>query len=147
MPVAFQADVLLIAGSAIDTEVMLNVLHGQTTSIRTAVVRSGAEASHFLKVCKSVPSVILLDIQPPDIDGIELLRRIRSDERMSDVPVLILSGKMNAAQKHDARCLGANGYIAQTNDPELLADRLSIVKHLSPSEHHHGRRFTEVLTY
>ncbi len=140
MIVPSQAQVLVVAGDAVDPEMMLEALHGQTTSKRTAVVRCGAAALHFLKVCTLMPMVILLDLELPDVADLELLRRIRSDKRSAGVPVFLLAKSMSAEQKKEARFLGVNGHIIPTTDLELLSDRLTIVKHLTAPAGYSGKQ-------
>jgi sigma-B regulation protein RsbU (phosphoserine phosphatase) len=67
------------------------------------------------------PTVILQDLVMPGIDGLELVRRYRADERFRDVPVIVLSTKEEPAVKAEAFALGANDYIVK------LPDRLELV--------------------
>ncbi len=77
------------------------------------------------------PTVILLDLVMPVVDGLELVRQFRADERFSDVPIIVLSTKEEAAVKAEAFSLGANDYIVK------LPDRLELLARLR----HHSRGY------
>jgi len=123
-------DVLVVEDPRHDPELTLVALRDQADGIKIAVVNSGTAAKRFLTNCVTLPKVMLLDMQLPDIDGIELLRRIRCDERMKSLPVLMLMEANNQERKAEARCLGVNGYLPKTTDVQILADHLTIFRHL-----------------
>jgi sigma-B regulation protein RsbU (phosphoserine phosphatase) len=75
--------------------------------------------------------VILQDLVMPELDGLELVRRYRADERFRDVPVIVLSTKEEPAVKAEAFALGANDYIVK------LPDRLELVARVR----HHSRGY------
>lgn len=68
------------------------------------------------------PTVMLLDLVMPEIDGLELVRRFRSDTRFRELPIIVLSTKEEPAVKAEAFTIGANDYIVKLPDRlELLA--------------------------
>lgn len=68
------------------------------------------------------PTVILLDLVMPEIDGLELVRRFRADARFGELPIIVLSTKEEPAVKAEAFTIGANDYIVKLPDRlELLA--------------------------
>jgi sigma-B regulation protein RsbU (phosphoserine phosphatase) len=67
------------------------------------------------------PTVILQDLVMPEIEGLELVKRFRADERFRDVPIIVLSTKEEAAVKAEAFALGANDYVVK------LPDRLELI--------------------
>ena len=77
------------------------------------------------------PTVILQDLVMPEVDGLELVRRFRADERFQDVPIIVLSTKEDPAVKAEAFALGANDYLVK------LPDRLELVARLR----HHSRGY------
>ena len=81
------------------------------------------------------PTVILLDLVMPGIDGLELLRRFRADGRFPDVPIVVLSTKEEPAVKAEAFSLGATDYLVK------LPDRVELVARIR----HHSRGFTALL--
>ncbi len=94
------------------------------------------DAAAALEMAASVgPTVILQDLVMPQIEGLELVRRFRADERFRDVPIIVLSTKEEAAVKAEAFSLGANDYIVK------LPDRLELVARVR----HHSRGFVALL--
>ncbi len=81
------------------------------------------------------PTVILQDLVMPEIDGLELVKRFRADERFRDVPIIVLSMKEEAAVKAEAFSLGANDYIVK------LPDRLEMLARLR----YHSRGYIALL--
>ena len=81
------------------------------------------------------PTVILQDLVMPDVDGLELVRRFRADERFRDVPIVVLSSKEEPAIKAEAFQLGANDYIVK------LPDRLELLARVR----HHSRGYIALL--
>ncbi|MFM8379058.1 MAG: SpoIIE family protein phosphatase [Planctomycetia bacterium] len=81
------------------------------------------------------PTVILQDLVMPEIEGLELVKRFRADERFRDVPIIVLSTKEEAAVKAEAFAVGANDYIVK------LPDRLELVARVR----YHSRGYTALL--
>lgn len=79
------------------------------------VVRDGAEALQYLLppegFCDPLPAVILLDLQLPKIGGIEVLRRVRADERTAHVPIVILTSSDADEDIVASYESGANSYV------------------------------------
>lgn len=84
---------------------------------------------------ETAPTVVLLDLVMPDIDGLEVLRRLRADERFRELPIIVLSTKEEAAVKAEAFALGANDYLVK------LPDRVELVARIR----HHSRGYIALL--
>ena len=94
------------------------------------------EALTALDVAARVePTVILQDLVMPEIDGLELVKRFRSDDRFRDVPIIVLSTQEEAAVKAEAFAVGANDYIVK------LPDRLELLARVR----YHSRGFIALL--
>ena len=94
------------------------------------------DAPRALEVAAEIgPTVILQDLVMPEIEGLELVKRFRADERFRDVPIIVLSTKEEAAVKAEAFALGANDYIVK------LPDRLELVARVR----HHSRGYVALL--
>ncbi|MBI4423091.1 MAG: response regulator [Elusimicrobia bacterium] len=75
-------------------------------------------------LAKSLPDLILMDIMMPDQDGISLTRDIRSEERTSQIPIVVVSGLSDAATLNDALLFGAVDYLVKPFDVEVLQGKI-----------------------
>jgi two-component system, cell cycle response regulator DivK len=71
------------------------------------------------------PDLVLMDVQLPDIDGVEVLRRMRADERTASVPVLALTAQAMDGDRERFLAAGFDGYLSKPVD---IADLVSTVK-------------------
>jgi CheY-like chemotaxis protein len=71
------------------------------------------------------PDYIILDIQLPDINGLEVLQRIRSDERGASIPVIAMTSYAMAGDRERLLSAGCNGYIEKPIDPERVIDQVN----------------------
>ncbi len=121
-------DILMVEDDARDVALTLRAFKKARLGNRIVVVRDGAEALDYLYEAKAQgsndllhrPRVILLDLNLPKVDGREVLRHIKGDERTRAIPVVVLTA---SAQHRDVeRCtrLGADGYIVKPVDFERL---------------------------
>jgi two-component system, response regulator len=94
------------------------------------VVRDGAEALDFL-MCRGewadrspseLPQVVLLELKLPKIDGLQVLRQIRADERLKALPVVILTSSSEEADIISSYSLGANSYVRKPADFAQFCD-------------------------
>ncbi|HYA13281.1 MAG TPA: response regulator [Syntrophales bacterium] len=69
-----------------------------------------------------LPVVVLLDLNMPGVDGLEILRRIRADDRTKLLPVVIFTSSTNKRDMEKCYDLGANSYIYKPVDPKQFAD-------------------------
>jgi sigma-B regulation protein RsbU (phosphoserine phosphatase) len=117
-PAARGTSVLLVDDQPIIGEAVRRMLAGEE-GITLHYCKDAPAALE--KAAEVAPTVILQDLVMPEIDGLELVRRYRADERFRDVPVIVLSTKEEPAVKAEAFALGANDYIVK------LPDRLELV--------------------
>jgi len=75
------------------------------------VARNGEEALNMLLNADPLPCVVLLDLKLPKIDGLEVLRRIRADERTQLLPVVVLTSSSEDRDIVESYSLGANSYV------------------------------------
>ena len=113
-------DVLLVEDNPYDIELTLRALK-KRPGRRISVVRDGAEALAFLYGTGDYagrqdllpPRVVLLDLKLPKIDGLEVLRRIKADERTRHVPVVVLTSSREERDVAACYRLGVNSYIVK----------------------------------
>jgi len=117
-------EILLVEDNPNDVELTLRALQKQNLSNKVFVVKDGAEALDFMfasgpyahrKVDKR-PRVILLDLKLPKVDGLEVLRRIKTDSRTSHIPVVMLTSSQEERDVVDSYNLGVNSYIVKPVD-------------------------------
>ena len=92
-------EILLVEDNASDLELALHALRRQHLTNRIHVARDGQEALDFLfgsgdtseHAPRRVPRVILLDLKLPRVDGLDVLRRVKSDPHLRRVPVVVLT--------------------------------------------------------
>jgi DNA-binding response OmpR family regulator len=86
------------------------------------VIRASSGAEALSKVVKERPDLVVLDILMPETDGYEVCRRIKSDERTRDIPVIFLSAKDTPMDQEVGMRLGADAYITKPFSPQRLID-------------------------
>jgi two-component system, response regulator len=117
-------DILLVEDNPNDVELTLRALQTRNLAGKVYVVKDGAEALDFIfakgsfaqRKIENRPKVILLDLKLPKIDGIEVLRRIKSDDRTRHTPVVMLTSSEEERDVVDTYNLGVNSYIVKPVD-------------------------------
>jgi DNA-binding response OmpR family regulator len=85
--------------------------------------RNGVEATAAAEQRR--PDLAVLDVSMPELDGLEVLRRLRADASTSDVPVLLLSARVQEDDVAEGFATGANAYMQKPFSPRELSDRVS----------------------
>jgi two-component system, response regulator len=122
-------EILLVEDNPNDEMLALHAFKRQKIVNDVFVVRDGVEALEYI-FCTGAyaertaenPKLILLDLKLPKIDGIEVLRRIRSDPRTRLVPVVVLTTSSEDRDIVEAYKLGVNSYIIKPVDFEQFND-------------------------
>ena len=116
--------ILLVEDNPDDEALTLRALKKNNIGNTVQVVRDGAEALDFLfctgaftdRNPQDKPQVILLDLKLPKVDGLEVLRHIRADERTRLLPVVILTSSKEEQDMIKGYSLGANSYVRKPVD-------------------------------
>jgi len=116
--------ILLVEDSPDDEALTLRALKKNNIKNEVVVARDGVEALDYLFATGAhagrdpslVPQIVLLDLKLPKVDGLEVLRRIRSDHRTRLLPVVILTSSKEEKDLIDGYSLGANSYIRKPVD-------------------------------
>lgn len=74
------------------------------------------------KIKKERPDLIILDVLMPEMDGFEVCRKIRVDDKYKKIPVIMLTVKFQPSDLKFARDLGADAYITKPFEPEVLLE-------------------------
>jgi len=82
--------------------------------------RDGLEALHYLRSNKSNVSLILLDVEMPNMNGYEVLRSIRADDRLKNLKVILVTAKDEESDKDWGLMMGADAYLCKPYTYEIL---------------------------
>jgi CheY-like chemotaxis protein len=88
------------------------------------VLKAETGRQGFDMALKSRPDFIILDIQLPDIDGLEVLRKIRSLEIDGSIPVIAMTSYAMVGDREKMMVAGCNGYIEKPIDPETVINQI-----------------------
>ena len=123
-------EILLVEDNPNDEELTLYALKKNNIANRIQVVRDGAEALEYLfctgayanRKINDPPKVVLLDLKLPKVDGLEVLKRIKSDTRTRAIPVVMLTSSQEERDIVESYQLGVNSYIVKPVDFEQFID-------------------------
>jgi two-component system, chemotaxis family, response regulator Rcp1 len=107
---------LLVEDNPGDVDLMLEVLNEAAFSHRVTVAVDGVEALDVLRGPGEVPDLVILDLNLPRKDGRDVLRDMKADSRLRQIPVIILSSSRAASDLSNAYALGANCYVTKPAD-------------------------------
>jgi CheY-like chemotaxis protein len=114
-------EILLVEDDPQDLELALRALRKGNLTNRIEVVRDGAKAMEFIfcegeyagRHLENGPKVILLDLKLPKVDGLEVLRRLKSDERTKSIPIVVLTSSKENSDVSESYRLGVNSYLVK----------------------------------
>ncbi len=123
-------DILVVEDDDDDLDMTLYALRKANLTDLVQVVRDGEEALDFIfcegqhlgRPMDSVPKVILLDLKLPKVDGFEVLKRIKSDPRTRNIPVVVLTSSQEQQDVLASYDLGVNSYMVKPVNFESFAD-------------------------
>jgi len=116
--------ILLVEDNPDDEELTLRALKKNNIQNDVVIARDGVEALDYLfgtgayagRDTSNVPAVTLLDLKLPKVDGLEVLRKLRADERTKYLPVVILTSSKEEQDLLNGYKFGANSYIRKPVD-------------------------------
>ncbi len=122
--------ILLVEDNADDEKLTLRALAKNNIKNKVVVARDGIEALDYLlgtgghagRDVNDIPQVILLDLKLPKVDGLEVLRRVRSEERTRLIPVVILTSSKEEQDIVKGYNYGANSYVRKPVDFNQFVD-------------------------
>jgi two-component system response regulator len=118
-------EIILVEDNPADVEMTLTALKERNLANKVHVLKDGAAALSYIMSnvdCRPGhadehhPKLILLDLKLPKVDGLEVLRRVRSDERTKAVPVVILTSSNEERDRIASYELGVNSYVVKPVD-------------------------------
>lgn len=125
-------EILLVEDNLRDVELTLHALQEHHLTNNITVIRDGAEALDFMfgtgqyagRNVSHRPKVILLDLKLPKVDGHEVLRQLKADERSQMVPVVVLTSSKEERDIVESYKLGVNSYIVKPVDFEQFSESM-----------------------
>jgi len=128
-----EVEILLVEDNPTDAELCMRALKKSNLANHLIWVKDGAEALDFIFAAGAYaarsmtkgPKVILLDLRLPKVDGMEVLRRIKSDERTRAIPVVVLTSSKEDRDVAESYQLGVNSYISKPVEFDEFAKTVS----------------------
>jgi CheY-like chemotaxis protein len=127
-----QVEVLLVEDNPRDAELTMRALSKRHLANHVIHVKDGQAALDFLfregpyaQRGEAHPQVVLLDLKLPKVDGIEVLRRIRGDQRLKALPVVVLTSSREESDIVKTYRLGVNSYIVKPVEFENFSEAVS----------------------
>ena len=116
--------ILLVEDNPDDAKLALRALEKNNAADKMVVVNDGAEALDYLfgtgayagRDMSVAPSLVLLDLKLPKVDGLEVLRRLRADPRTQLIPVVVLTSSQEEMDLIESYKLGCNSYLRKPVD-------------------------------
>jgi two-component system response regulator len=117
--------ILLVEDNPSDAELTLDTLHETIPGTPIVWVKDGAQAldyllgtGEFAQQALPLPKVVLLDLRLPKVDGLQVLQRMRAEQRTSRVPVVILTSSQEECDISRGYDLGTNAYVVKPVDSD-----------------------------
>lgn len=126
-------EILLVEDNPHDAELTIRALKKKHLANRVFHVEDGVEALDFLfargrfvdRIMEHTPKVILLDLKLPRINGLDVLRVIKADDRTRAIPVVVVTSSAEDPDVHAAYQLGANSYVIKPVEFETFIEAMS----------------------
>jgi two-component system response regulator len=116
-----EVEILLVEDNPRDLELTIRVLRKNHLANSIATVSDGEEALDFLfgrgkyadRDLNSHPKVVFLDLKLPKVDGIEVLRQVKADERTKQIPIVVVTSSAEERDRVESYNLGVNSYVVK----------------------------------
>jgi len=125
-------EILLVEDNPRDVEMTLRALKKRNLANQVHVAKDGAEALDFLfakgaywsRDPNHTPKVVLLDLKLPKVSGLEVLKKIKSEEKTKTIPVVVLTSSQEEKDMVESYRLGVNSYIVKPVDFEKFVEAI-----------------------
>jgi CheY-like chemotaxis protein len=130
-----QVEILLVEDNDADAELTERALKGKHLSNRLRRARDGQEALDFLfavgrfagRRVEDAPKLVLLDLKLPKVDGLEVLRRLKSDARTKEIPIVVMTSSREDQDLIRSYGLGVNGYVVKPVEFESFSKTVAVL--------------------
>lgn len=121
-----QIEILLVEDNPQDAEMTMRALRKNNFVNRLHWVKDGAEALEYLLANdREKPKLVLLDLKMPKVDGIEVLRRMKSDPAVRTIPVVVMTSSNEERDVVESYRLGVNSYIVKPVEFEAFMETVA----------------------
>ena len=129
------SEILLVEDNPSDAELTVRAFKKANVANNVRLARDGAEAlDHFFGKGEysgdapgKLPRLILLDLKLPKVDGSEVLRRLKADDKTKRIPVVVLTSSREESDRVSSYHLGANSYIVKPVDSEKFFEAVRTI--------------------
>lgn len=120
-------EILLVEDNLDDAGLTIRALKKHNLANNLLHLLDGEEALNYLfsEKMTTIPKVILLDLKMPKVDGIEVIRRLKNDDRKKIIPVVVLTSSKEEKDIVESYKLGVNAYIVKPVDFDKFAKAIS----------------------
>src|SRR5437667_7116277 len=133
MNAEYDIEILLVEDSPYDAELTIRELTRHHLANKLVHVKDGADALDFIfgtgayanRDTSQHPKVVLLDLKLPKVDGLQVLRTIKADERTKNIPVVVMTSSQEQRDVVDSYHLGVNGYVVKPVDFDQFSKAVS----------------------
>jgi two-component system response regulator len=117
----YEVEILIIEDNMSDAEMTIRALKKNNLTNKLLHLKDGVEALDFLfargnysgRKVENIPKVILLDLKMPKVDGLQVLQKLKSEERTKRIPVVILTSSNEDPDIQECYRLGVNSYVVK----------------------------------
>jgi two-component system response regulator len=126
-------EILLAEDSAYDAELMMDALESHNLRNKLLWVKDGAEVIDFVNATGDyaerepgeLPKLILLDLKMPKLDGLDVLRILKGEERTRGIPIVAMTSSSQERDLAESYRLGTNAYVIKPVDSEKFSEAVS----------------------
>ena len=109
-----QNNILLVEDNPDDRDLTIMALKGSNIANEIDIARDGEEAlEYFEDQSRPLPALVLLDLKLPRIMGLDVLKRLRADERTKLVPIVVLTSSQQESDRYQSYVEGVNAYVVK----------------------------------
>ncbi len=109
-----QSNILLVEDNPDDRDLTMMALKGSKIANEIDIARDGEEAlEYFEDRSRPLPALVLLDLKLPRIMGLDVLKRLRAEERTKLVPIVVLTGSSEESDRYQSYVEGVNAYVVK----------------------------------
>jgi CheY-like chemotaxis protein len=120
---SFQNNILLVEDNPDDCDLTIMALKGSKIANQIDIARDGEEAlRYFEDRSRPLPVLVLLDLKLPKIMGLDVLKRLRAEERTKLVPIVVLTGSNEESDRYQSYVEGVNAYVVKPVEFDNFAE-------------------------